>query len=98
VAGRPARVARDEEEEDSMQGNPLGAATAFKDTWDEVAELHVVPRARAGTWAVYIDAVAQSEHTSETAAESAARATQARAGGASRIVIHDRYNRTHVLT
>jgi hypothetical protein len=81
-----------------MHANPLGAATAFKDTWDEVAEFHVVPRPRAATWAVYIDTVALSEHTSETAAESAARATQARAGGGSRIVIHDRYNRTHVVT
>jgi hypothetical protein len=42
---------------------------------------------------VYVDAAAEalSEHTSETAAESAARTC-----GASRIVIHDRYFRTHV--
>jgi hypothetical protein len=84
-----------------MHADPLGAVTArvrkLKDPWDDVAELHVVPRPRAGTWAVYIDAVALSEHTSETAAESAARATRARAGEGSKIVIHDRYNRTHVL-
>jgi hypothetical protein len=46
---------------------------------------------------VYVDAATEalSEHTSETAAESAAR-TEARTCGASRIVIHDRYFRTHV--
>jgi hypothetical protein len=46
---------------------------------------------------VYVDAatVALSEHTSETAAESAAQ-MQARTCGASRIVIHDRYFRTRV--
>jgi hypothetical protein len=60
-------------------------------------EVHVVPRPRAATWGVYIDAVAEalSEHTSETAAESAALA-HAQTRGASRIVIHDRYHRTHV--
>ena len=60
------------------------------------SEVHVVPRPRAATWCVYLDAatVALSEHTSETAAESAAR-TQARTCGASRIVVHDRYHRTH---
>ena len=62
-------------------------------------EVHVVPRPRAATWCVYVDAAAEalSEHTSETAAESAAR-TQARSCGASRIVIHDRYYRTRVGT
>jgi hypothetical protein len=61
------------------------------------SEVHVVPRPRAATWGVYIDAVAEalSEHTSETAAESAAQA-HAQTRGASRIVIHDRYHRTHV--
>jgi hypothetical protein len=60
-------------------------------------EVHVVPRPQAATWGVYIDAVAEalSEHTSETAAESAAQA-HAQTRGASRIVIHDRYHRTHV--
>jgi hypothetical protein len=61
------------------------------------SEVHVVPRPRAATWGVYIDADAEalSEHTSETAAESAAQA-HAQTRGASRIVIHDRYHRTHV--
>ena len=58
-------------------------------------EVHVVPQSRAATWSVYVDAVggALSEHTSETAAESAARA-QALLRGAERIVVHDRYHRT----
>jgi hypothetical protein len=57
------------------------------------SEVHVVPRPRAATWGVYLDAVTEplSEHTSETEAESAARTC-----GASRIVIHDRYFRTRV--
>ena len=53
------------------------------------------PEPRAGTWGVYVDAVPAplSEHTSETAAESAARAhMRGRAG----IVIHDRYYRTRI--
>jgi anti-sigma regulatory factor (Ser/Thr protein kinase) len=64
-------------------------------------EVHVVPQPRAATWGVYVDAVvgALSEHTSETAAESAARA-HALMEGAARIVVHDRYHRTRagVLT
>jgi anti-sigma regulatory factor (Ser/Thr protein kinase) len=64
-------------------------------------EVHVVPQPRAATWGVYVDAVvgALSEHTSETAAESAARA-HALMRGAARIVVHDRYHRTRagVLT
>jgi serine/threonine-protein kinase RsbW len=59
-------------------------------------ELHVIPEPRAGTWGVYVDAAAAplSEHTSETEAESAARAHMGdRDGGG--IVIHDRYHRTH---
>jgi hypothetical protein len=60
-------------------------------------EVHVVPQSRAATWGVYVDAVAGalSEHTSETAAESAARA-HALMRGAGRIVIHDRYHRTRL--
>jgi hypothetical protein len=64
-------------------------------------EVHVVPQQLAATWGVYVDAVAGalSEHTSETAAESAARA-YALMRGAARIVVHDRYHRTRagVLT
>jgi anti-sigma regulatory factor (Ser/Thr protein kinase) len=58
-------------------------------------EVHVAPQSRAATWSVYVDAVggALSEHTSQTAAESAARA-QALLRGAERIVVHDRYHRT----
>jgi anti-sigma regulatory factor (Ser/Thr protein kinase) len=58
--------------------------------------VHVVPRPRSATWSVYVDAVAAplSEHTSETEAESAARA-HALTSGASEIVVHDRYHRTH---
>jgi anti-sigma regulatory factor (Ser/Thr protein kinase) len=62
-------------------------------------EVHVVPQPRAATWGVYVDAVvgALSEHTSETAAESAARA-HALLRGATRIVVHDCYHRTRALT
>jgi anti-sigma regulatory factor (Ser/Thr protein kinase) len=60
------------------------------------ADVHVVPRPRAATWGVYDDAVAGalSEHTSETEAEAAARA-HLRTRGPGRIVVHDRYHRTH---
>jgi hypothetical protein len=60
------------------------------------AEVHVIPEPRAATWGVYVDAVPApaSQHTSETEAESAARAyVRVRNGG--RIVVHDRYHRTH---
>jgi len=58
------------------------------------AEVHVIPEPRGATWGVYVDAVPAplSEHTSETEAESAARAHVRRDGG---IVVHDRYHRTH---
>jgi hypothetical protein len=59
-------------------------------------EVHVVPNERAATWQVY-DARAErplSEHASETEAEAAARAC-ARIRQEPRIVIHDRYHRTH---
>ena len=58
-------------------------------------EVHVVPQSRAATWSVYVDAIgsALSEHTSQTAAEAAARA-QALLRGAEHIVVHDRYHRT----
>jgi hypothetical protein len=61
--------------------------------------VHVIPEPRAATWSVYVgaDAEAVSEHTSETEAESAARA-QLRTRGADRIVIHDRYHRTRAAT
>jgi hypothetical protein len=58
-------------------------------------DVHVVPEPRTATWRVYLDAdtEAVSEHTSETEAESAARA-QLRTRDTSTIVIHDRYHRT----
>jgi anti-sigma regulatory factor (Ser/Thr protein kinase) len=62
----------------------------------ECAEVHVIPEPRGATWGVYVDAVPAplSEHTSETEAESAARAhVRGRDGGG--IVVHDRYHRTH---
>jgi hypothetical protein len=60
---------------------------------DRPGELHVIPVPRAGTWALFADSVALSEHTTETAAESAARAEALRRG-CERIVVHDRYHRT----
>ena len=61
----------------------------------EVADLHVVPNERAGTWNVYDARIARamSEHSTETEAEAAARVS-ARVRGGRRIVIHDRYHRT----
>jgi anti-sigma regulatory factor (Ser/Thr protein kinase) len=62
-------------------------------------DVHVVPEPRTATWRVYVDADAEavSEHTSETEAESAARA-QLCTPGPSTIVIHDRYHRTRATT
>src|SRR3954469_13873244 len=59
------------------------------------AEVHVIPAPRAATWGVYVDAVPAplSEHTSETEAESAAKAHLSSRGGGG-IVVHDRYHRT----
>ena len=70
-----------------------------------MTELHVVPDERAATWRLYdTDATAPlsrhtnatelSRHTNATDAEFAARAI-AKARGANRIVVHDRYHRTH---
>jgi hypothetical protein len=62
-------------------------------------EIHVVPVPRAGTWVLFLgsDAGAVSEHSTETAAESAAR-EEARRRGCTRIVVHDRYHRTRADT
>jgi anti-sigma regulatory factor (Ser/Thr protein kinase) len=62
-------------------------------------EVHVVPQPRAGTWSVHLGAMdaTLSEHSSETAAEAAARA-QAALHGCGRIVVHDRYFRTRSLS
>jgi hypothetical protein len=61
-----------------------------------MTELHVFPDERAATWRLYdTDATATlSRHTTATDAESAARAV-AEERGADRIVVHDRYHRTH---
>ena len=60
-----------------------------------MTELHVIPDDRS-TWRVYdADAAAPlSEHTNATEAELAARA-RAEDRNAERIVVHDRYHRTH---
>ena len=60
-----------------------------------MTELHVIPDDRS-TWRVYdADAAAPlSEHTNATEAELAARA-HAQDRDVERVVIHDRYNRTH---
>ena len=59
------------------------------------AEVHVVPDERSVWRVVEGDAAAAlSEHTSATAAERAARA-RAEQRDAARVVIHDRYHRTH---
>lgn len=59
-------------------------------------ELHIIPDERNTTWRVFETDAAEplSEHTNATEAELAA---QARAAdrGAERVVVHDRYHRTH---
>jgi hypothetical protein len=59
-------------------------------------EVHVVPDGRTGTWRVHdgVGSAPLSEHSSETDAESAA-VRRAQIRGAERVVIHDRYHRTH---
>jgi hypothetical protein len=61
-------------------------------------ELHVVPDTRKATWRVEEAgcAAVRSEHTTATEAESAAR-SQAAHSGADRVVVHDRYARTHEI-
>jgi hypothetical protein len=60
-----------------------------------MTEVHVIPDERT-TWRVYHgDAAAPlSEHTNANEAELAARA-HAQDRDAERVVVHDRYNRTH---
>jgi Uncharacterized protein conserved in bacteria (DUF2188) len=60
-----------------------------------MTELHVIPDEKAN-WRVYETGAAEplSEHTSATEAELAARA-HAEDRGAERVVLHDRYHRTH---
>jgi hypothetical protein len=61
-----------------------------------MTELHVIPDERTNTWRVYATDAAEalSEHTSTTEAELAARA-RAQDRDAERVVVHDRYHRTH---
>ena len=60
-----------------------------------MTEVHVIPDARSA-WRVYNDGAEApvSEHTSATEAELAARA-RAEDRDAERVVVHDRYHRTH---
>jgi hypothetical protein len=63
-----------------------------------MTELHVIPDERT-TWRVYEPGASAplSEHTNATDAELAALA-RADDRDAERVVVHDRYNRTHVAT
>jgi len=60
-----------------------------------MTEVHVIPDERT-TWRVYDAGLADpvSEHTNATEAECAAVA-RAEQRGAERVVLHDRYHRTH---
>src|SRR4051794_39546794 len=60
-----------------------------------MTELHVIPDERS-TWRVYEDgaSVPLSEHTNATDAERTA-LTRADERDADRVVVHDRYHRTH---
>ena len=62
-----------------------------------MTEVHVIPDERT-TWRVYDAGTTEpvSEHTSATEAEFAAKA-RAERHGAERVVVHDRYHRTHEL-
>jgi hypothetical protein len=84
-------------EPDASGGEPenAGARAAVGPMAAGVADLHVLPNERAGTWNVYDARIARamSEHSTETEAEAAARVC-ARVRGGRRIVIHDRYHRT----
>jgi hypothetical protein len=62
------------------------------------SSVHVVP-GRKGSWSVRTDAdpVALSMHPSTTEAEWAAHRV-ARARGARRVIVHDRYGRLHTVT
>lgn len=62
-----------------------------------MTEVHVIPDERT-TWRVYDAGTTEpvSEHTSATEAEFAAKA-RAERQGAERVVVHDRYHRTHEL-
>jgi hypothetical protein len=66
--------------------------------WGSMAELHVTPDPRTGTWQVRDarDSEPRSEHPTVTEAEVAAQAN-ADARDVERIVIHDRYARTREL-
>ena len=59
-------------------------------------ELHVIPDERTTTWRVFETDAAEplSEHANATEAELAARACAA-IRHAERLVVHDRYHRTH---
>jgi serine/threonine-protein kinase RsbW len=65
---------------------------------DTMTELHVIPDERT-TWRVYEDGASAplSEHTNATDAERAA-LTRAEGRDAPRVVVHDRYHRTHETT
>ncbi len=60
-----------------------------------MSEVHVIPDERS-TWRVYDADAAEpvSEHTNATEAEVAAKA-RAQDRDAERVVVHDRYHRTH---
>lgn len=64
-----------------------------------MSDLHVVPDERTTTWRVYeTDAdTPLSEHASATEAEFAAQAWAVRRN-AERVIVHDRYHRTHEPT
>jgi hypothetical protein len=64
---------------------------------DHANDLHVVPEPRAGTWRVYGAGTStpMCERTTEIDAEAAAQRF-AQTTGALRVVIHDRYHRTHL--
>src|SRR4051812_41262 len=65
---------------------------------DTMTELHVIPDERT-TWRIYEDGAGAplSEHTNATDAEHAA-LVRADERGARRVVVHDRYHRTHDAT
>jgi len=91
----PHAVADSEHHGEAIPSRP--AAASGDEAIERTREVHIIPQPRRATWCVYADAVpgALSEHTSETSAESAACAHARLSDGATVVVIHDRYHRTH---
>ena len=91
-----ARRAAEEEAGEQEIARRAGVTVVAGQPEADPVDVHVVPDERAATWHVYDAgmAVRLSAHATVTEAEAVARVC-ARLRGVQRIVIHDRYHRTH---